>query len=104
MKIFNATVNEGKVLVNGQEVPNCPILGEGGQSSGFLVMAENELVYLPKTSPDLSQTLQLLSTSLSTIATGIYQANLGGDITNPTFASDLAAIQSQVDELRGALR
>ena len=104
MKIFKSTVAEVKVLVHGLEVPNCPILGEGGDSSGFLVMAEDELVYLPKTSPDLSQTLQLLSTSLSTIATGIYQANAGGDITSPTFASDLAELKNQVDELRGILK
>lgn len=104
MKIFDAKVAEGKVIVADLEVPNCPILGEGGDSLGFLVMAEEKLVYLPKTSPDLSRTLQLLSTSLSTIATGIFQQNGGGNITSPTFASDLADLKNQVDELRGALR
>ena len=60
MKIFDAKVAEGKVIVADLEVPNCPILGEGGDSSGFLVMAEEKLVYLPKTSPDLYKTLKIL--------------------------------------------
>lgn len=104
MKIFNAKVEGGKVIVNGLAVENCPILGEGGNSSGFVVMAEGDLVYLPKTSPDLYTTLQYLSTALSTIATGIYQQNGGGNITSGSFATDLATIKGQVDTLRGSLR
>lgn len=104
MKIFNAKCEGGKVIVNGLAVENCPILGEGGESSGFVVMAEGELVYLPKTSPDLYTTLQYLSTALHTIATGIFQQNGGGNITTGSFAGDLGTIKAQVDELRGALK
>lgn len=104
MKIFPANRKKGVVYANGGAVLNCPVLGEGGESEGWLIMAEDELVYIPRTSPDLSTTLQYLSTTLSTIASGIFQANMGGDITSPSFATDIAGIKNQVDELRGKLR
>lgn len=104
MKIFNAKRTGGVITADGGVVINCPVLGEGGDSEGVIIMAEGELVYIPKRSPDLSTTLQLLSTTLSTIASGIFQANLGGDITTPTFAQELADLKTQVDELMGKLK
>ncbi len=104
MKIFEAKRTAGVITADGGAVIDCPVLGEGGDSEGFIVMAEDELVYIPKRSPDLSTTLQFLSTTLSTIATGIFQKNLGGDITTQTFATELADIKKQVDELRGKLK
>lgn len=104
MKIFPANRIGGVVFANGGAVTNCPVLGEGGDSEGWLIMAEGELVYIPRTSPDLSTTLQYLSTALSTIASGIFQKNAGGDITQPTFSTDIANIKKQVDELKGKLK
>ena len=104
MKIFEAKRTAGVITADGGAVIDCPVLGEGGDSEGVIVMAEGELVYIPKRSPDLSTTLQLLSTALFTIASGVYQANMGGDITSPTFAQELADIKKQVDELRGKLK
>lgn len=104
MKIFEAKRTGGIITVDKGVVVDCPVLGEGGDSTGFVVMAEGEIVYLPKTSPDLSTTLQLLSTTLSTIASGIMQKNMGGDITTPTFAQELADIKIKVDELKGKLK
>ena len=104
MKIFDGEVVKGELLVNGQPVVDCPILGEGGDSIGIVFIAEGNAVYIPKRSPDLLTTLQLLSTTLSTIATGIFQKNLGGDITTQTFASELAGLKKEVDELREKLK
>lgn len=104
MKIFEAKRTAGVITADGGAVIDCPVLGEGGDSEGVIVMAEGELVYIPKRSPDLSTTLQLLSTSLFTIASGIMQANMGGDITSPTFAQELTDLKKQVDELRGKLK
>ena len=104
MKIFEAKRTGGVITADGGAVIDCPVLGEGGDSEGVIVMAENELVYIPKRSPDLSTTLQLLSTILSTIASGVFQANMGGDITKPTFAQELADLKKQVDELKGKLK
>lgn len=104
MKVINAQISGGVITTEGGIVIDCPILGEGGDSEGFIIMAEGELVYIPKRSPDLSKTLELLSTTLSTIASGVYQANLGGDITSPTFAQELADLKTQVEELKGKLK
>lgn len=104
MKIFNAKVEGGVIKADKGEVVECPILGEGGDSEGYIVMAEGKLVYLPKTSPDLKETLNLLSTLISTLAAEIYQSNGGGNITNPTFSADLAEIKNSVDALKGSLR
>lgn len=57
MKILNASCAAGVVTANGGIVPSCPILGEGGTSSGYLVIAENKFVYLPKTTPDVKSFL-----------------------------------------------
>lgn len=104
MKVINAQISGGVITTEGGIVIDCPILGEGGDSEGFIIMSEGELVYIPKRSPDLLKTLELLSTTLSTIASGIYQANLGGDITSPTFAQELADLKTQVEELKGKLK
>ncbi len=104
MKIFDAKVENGKVIADGAPVENCPILGEGGDSEGFLIMAEGEIVYLPKRSPDLKNTLQILSNLISILASEIYQSNGGGNITNPTFTADLAQLKNSVEELKGALK
>lgn len=104
MKLFDAEVKEKVVFVNGLPVVDCQILGEGGDSKGVVVMAESELAYIPNTSPDLSTTLKILSTMLSTLASGIYAKNGGGDIVSPTFATDLADLKMQVEELKGVLK
>ena len=104
MKIFEAKRTAGVITADGGAVIDCPVLGEGGDSEGVIVMAEDELVYIPKRSPDLFTTLQLLSTTLSTIASGVYQSNMFGDITSLNFAQELADIKKQVDELKGNLK
>lgn len=104
MKIFNAKVEGGTIKADKGVVVDCPILGEGGDSEGYLIMAEEKLVYLPKRSPDLKNTLQILSNLISTLAAEIYQANMGGDITASTFTADLAEIKNSVEELKGALK
>ena len=104
MKIFEAEMSDGEITANGGKVTGCPVLGQGGDSKGYLIMAEDKLVYLPKTSPDLDKTLELLSTALNIIATNIFQRNGGGDITTQTFSTELALLKNQVDELKGKLR
>lgn len=104
MKIFPANRINGVVYADGGAVLSCPVLGDGANSEGWLIIAEGELVYIPKATPDTAKTLELISTALATIASGVYQANMGGDITSPTFSTDLAEIKKQVDELRGNLK
>lgn len=100
MKNFNKLIT----IENGQEVLECPVLGEGGRSEGYIFMTEGEIIYIPKTSPDLKETLSLISDILKTIATGIFQENLGGAITTETFAVDLAELRTKVEDLKKVLR
>lgn len=104
MKILSATCAGGVVYAGAGIVPNCPILGEGGASEGYLVIAEDEAVYLPKTAPDTKSTLELFGACIDTLVSGILDANAGGSIVAGSFKSDLANLKSQVEALKGALR
>ena len=104
MKIFKAVCAGGQVIAEGLPVQGCEIVGEGGTSEGWLVLGEGDAVYLPKTSPDLKETLSLLVNLIDKISTGVLPENAGGQITASTFAADLAQIKSQVEALKGALK
>ena len=104
MKIFKANCLGGEVIADGMAVVGCEILGEGGASEGWLVLGEGDAVYLPKTTPDLKETLSLIVNLIDKISSGILPANVGGPITASTFTADLALIKSQVETLKGALK
>ena len=104
MKIFKAVCAGGQVIAEGLPVQGCEIVGEGGASEGWLVLGEGDAVYLPKTSPDLKETLSLLVNLIDKISSGVLPENAGGPITASTFAADLAMIKSQVETLKGALK
>lgn len=104
MKILSATCAGGVVYAGAGIVPNCPILGEGGASEGYLVIAEDEAVYLPKTAPDTKTTLELFAACIDAMVSGILDANVGGAIVSGSFKADLANIKTQVEALKGALK
>ena len=104
MKIFKAHCLDGEVIADGMSVVGCEIVGEGGNSEGWLVLGEGDAVYLPKMSPDLKETLSLLVNLIDKISTGILPENAGGPITASTFVADLAQIKTQVETLKGALK
>lgn len=105
MKIFNASCSGGIVSANGGSVPNCPILGEGGNSSGYLVMAEDKLVYLPKTTPDVKSLIVQLENLCDKIsALTVTCAGAGSPSSTPINAADFTAIKSNLTTLKGALK
>lgn len=104
IKVFEASYNGAAVLVGGKPV-NVPILGEGlGVSNGYLVISEDEAVYLPKTTPDIKEFIEIVSASLSIIQSGIFNSNLGGDIKQPTFDNDIIGQKQKLEDLKGRLR
>ena len=104
IKVFEAIYNGETVLVEGKPV-NVPILGEGlGSSSGYLVISEGEAVYLPKTTPDVKEFIEIVSASLSIIQAGIFNSNLGGDIKQPTFDNDIISQKQKLEDLKGRLK
>lgn len=109
-RAFQATCVGGIVKVGGLVVPNTTILGDGiGASFGIMIMQGEETTYIPKTSPDLEETLDSLITSiddissaLQTIATSItaIAAVTGPTWTPPpTLATDVAQIATKVAAL-----
>lgn len=105
MKVFKATASGNQVMINGKPVQGCPILGEAlGESSGYLVISGEELVYLPKTTPDMKTLLEILKLTLGIIATGVLPQNLGGKITTDTFATEITEQQMKIEELMGVLK
>lgn len=62
MQIFEASCNAGIVQANGGIVPSCQILGEGGSSTGYLIIGEEKFFYLPKTTPDVKSFLTEIET------------------------------------------
>lgn len=104
MRVLNATVEGGAVKYNGVIVPNCPILGEGlGDSSGFIVIAKKDIVYLPKTTPDISALISKLEGLCSAISA--ITVTTGGIVSSPPLNSGaIDAIKGELASLRGALR
>ena len=104
INVFSANYDGQVLYVDGKPV-DVAINGEGlGASSGYLVISEEEAVYLPKTTPDVKELIEIMSASLSIIQAGIFNSNLGGDIKQPTFDSDIIEQKQKLEELKGRLR
>lgn len=105
MRVFNATCSGGVVTANGGVVPNCPINGEGGASSGYLVISGSKLIYLPKTTPDVKSLIVLLESLCDKIsALTVTCAAPGSPSSTPINAADFASIKSDLTSLKGALK
>jgi hypothetical protein len=98
-KILEATCEEGVVSSEGVEVPGAQILGEGvGASSGALLLQGSERTYIPKTSPDLKQTLEKVAAALNTIAETL--TSIGAGMTGATTAPP-GDLVTKVTEIQG---
>lgn len=119
MRIFNATCTAGIIRVNNLIVASCPNLGEGGTSTGYLLIAENTLFYLPKTTPDVKSFLtqiENLCTKLEGLcdkiaAITVTCASPGSPSSAPINAADFATIKTDITSihtnltnLKGALK
>lgn len=105
-------------MIGGKVVPQCPILGQGGDSTGIVVISQSELAYIPNTTPDLSSNIDYVVAgltgainALTAIASGVNASNGGGAITTGTFASGInsgkSEIQTAIDnlnKLKGVLK
>lgn len=126
-KVLAATCSAaGVVTSDGVVVPGAEILSEGAQaSSGVLILDKGLKTYLTSSAADVKSTLEKVSTSLddlasvlNTIATAL--TSIGAGMTGPTTAppptlptdvaeiaskaTALAALKTQVDTLKGALK
>jgi hypothetical protein len=105
MKVFEASVLDGVVRANGGAVPECPILGEGGNSSGYLVISESKLVYLPKTTPDVKSLIILIESLCDKILEMTMTSSAPTTPTStPINSADFTAIKEQLTSLKEALK
>lgn len=104
-KIFNATAKDGKVSVNGQEVPDTVILSQGkAASGGIMILNGTDKVYIAIPVESLKQILDLVINLANSAASGILAENGGGTITTPAFAADMADIAQSAAELKDNLQ
>jgi len=100
-KALAATCVSGVVTCEGVALAGAVILSEGvGSSSGYVVIDEEKIYYVAKTSPDLKTTLEKLI-SITNKVTALFTsvgAGMHGDTTAPppTLASDVSAISAEV--------
>lgn len=108
MKIFNASFQNNQVLVDGVPVPDVTILSQGqGDSTGVLLMSDNECIYIAQISDDIKTALELLSDAFKTLSTDVVQASGGAsDVggAKPTFTSDMQNVSTKLKQLAGGLR
>ena len=61
IKVLNATAQDGKVTINGLTPDDVKLTVAGqGTSSGFLLVAEDNSVYIANTQPDLQTVIEQL--------------------------------------------
>ena len=102
---LTATCKNGKVTVNGAEVPGAVILPAGkAKSNGMAILSGEKVFYIAVPVDTLADLIDLVGTLADTVASGVLPSNGGGAITSGTFAADLAQIKTQLTQLKGAMQ
>jgi hypothetical protein len=119
MQILEATCTAGVVSANGGIVPSCQILGEGGSSSGYLVIGDEKFFYLPKTTPDVKSFLTQIETLCDkigalcdsikaiTVLCSAPGAPSGTPVNSAVFAiakTEISAIKTNLSTLKSGLK
>tara|TARA_R110000851_G_scaffold184676_2_gene334033 strand:- start:587 stop:904 length:318 start_codon:yes stop_codon:yes gene_type:complete len=105
MRVFDATCADGVVTADNLVVTNCPILGEGGTSSGYLVISEVDLVYLPKTTPDVKSFIAIVETLCDKIGALTVTSSIAGSPSSPPInAADFVSVKTDLTTLKDALK
>jgi len=118
-KVLEATCVAGIVKVGALPITDTEILSEGeGASEGVIILQEDKRYYLAKTSGDLKEALDRLSSALGDLTSALTAidtksqattclAGPGVTVPTPVAASSIASIvtaHAAIDVLRGMLR
>ena len=104
-RAINAVCENGKVSVNGAEVPGAVILSAGqARSQGFAIFSGPDVFYVAVPIKTLSSLIDLTAQLTQAVASGVLASNGGGPITSSSFSADLAQLQSALNELEGAMQ
>lgn len=125
MRVFSAKIEQGQLKINAPKLEplplvssGIPILGQGGDSTGIVVISEKESAYIPNTTPDLSADIDIVVagfnsviSALNSISGGVLPSNAGGAITTGDFTSGISSgvsgindAISKLNELKGKLK
>ncbi len=116
MNILKATCSEGIVKVGDTIVPNCDIMSQGsGESSGYVLISQEEFFYLTNTISDIKDLLTQVSGALNTLATAtsfgttmVAQGPLTPAplplVPDPALQASLQSFKDALDELNGRLK
>lgn len=104
MKILNAEIKDGKVLIDELNPDDVTILGLAeSDSKGFLLVGEDNIaIYIANTQPDLKiviAELMAVCESLKTLANAQYMTAAQGGV----MGSPHASIGSKVDAIKNKL-
>lgn len=102
MRVFQARIEKGHLMADGGEVFDCPIIGQGGDSSGVLVISAGELAYIPNTTPDLSDCIDSAVKGLQGAADA-FNAVQGGAADPITYGAFQGAVSSGVASITAAI-
>lgn len=102
MRVFSAKIEKGHLIADGGEVVDCPIIGQGGDSTGVLVISAGELAYIPNTTPDLSDCIDDTIKGLQGAADAL-NAVQGGAADPITYGAFQSAISSGVASIAAAV-
>lgn len=106
MKIFDAECAAGVVMVNFIPVLNCQILGNGiGASNGYVVIADEKVVYLPKTSEDTKSLISIMESLCNAISSLTVTTTLSGSPTSPPLnTASFIALKTELILLKNTLK
>lgn len=108
MKIFNASLKDGQVYIGDTPVPDATVLSQGaGNSSGILLLAENQCIYIAQISDDIKSALTLLADAFTKLSTDVKVATGGtSDVggATPTFQKDMQQVAQKLNDLAGGLK
>jgi hypothetical protein len=104
-KVLDATCSGGVVLVDGLPV-EATILSEGvSQSSGVALIEERKVIYVAKTSGDLKDLIDMLSTCLTNIASVLTSLDTPSPpSSNTVLISQITACSSELSAMKESLK
>lgn len=104
-KVISATCESGKVFVNGAEVPQAVVLSAGQEkSTGCAIFSAENVFYVAIPVATLTKLIELLSTLIDTLSSGVLPKNGGGPITADTFSAGLTALKVALMQLKGGMQ
>lgn len=109
MRIIDATFKNGVVYIQDNiPVPDVKLWGAGkGDSSGVLVIANDECIYIPQAIDDLKNLIKILSDGFAKLSQDVVQSTGGtSDVGGATaaFKTDMQNVSSKLNELGDKLQ